>query len=61
MAREEIAANDYNLNVVRYVDASEEEADVDLVAIRAERVKLKAELASLEAKLTTLLQGIDYV
>lgn len=56
----EIVANDCNLTVTRYVDAAEEETEVDLIAIRAERARLKVELASLEIKLARLLEGIDH-
>ena len=56
----EIAMNDYNLSVARYVDATVAEAQVDLTALRAERAQLKAELASLTAKLATLVDEIDH-
>src|SRR5690606_19565220 len=48
---EELADNDYNLNIPRYVDTFEEEEEIDLVAVRAERLKLKAELTALEEKM----------
>lgn len=57
----EIASNDYDLSVTRYVDATEDEVAVDLAELRAERAQLKAELVSLEAKLAILLEGIDHV
>ncbi|OJA40216.1 hypothetical protein BGV66_28055 [Burkholderia ubonensis] len=56
----EIAANDFNLSVARYVDATEVEMEVNLNALRAERAQLKAELMSLEAKLATLLEKIGH-
>ncbi|MBP6760258.1 MAG: SAM-dependent DNA methyltransferase [Thauera sp.] len=52
----EIAANDFSLSVARYVAVAADEAEVDLDALRAERVQLKSELARLEAKLSALLQ-----
>lgn len=52
----EIAANDFNLSVARYVAAAADEELVDLDALRAERVQLKSELARLEAKLSALLE-----
>jgi type I restriction enzyme M protein len=55
----EIAANDYNLSVARYVDTIEDEEEVDLMALRTERGLLQAELAGLEAKLASLLQEIN--
>jgi type I restriction enzyme M protein len=57
---EEMAGNDYNLNIPRYVDTFEEEAEIDLMAVRAEREKLKAELAELEVKMDGYLKELGY-
>jgi type I restriction enzyme M protein len=57
---EELAENDYNLNIPRYVDTFEEEEEIDLVAVRAERLKLKAELAALEEKMDGYLRELGY-
>ena len=57
---EELAENDYNLNIPRYVDTFEEEAEIDLVAVRAERLQLKAELAVLEHKMDGYLRELGY-
>ncbi|ESQ79289.1 type I restriction-modification system subunit M [Asticcacaulis sp. YBE204] len=57
---EELAANDYNLNIPRYVETFEEEAEIDLMAVRAERLKLKAELAALEDKMDGYLKELGY-
>jgi type I restriction enzyme M protein len=56
----ELAENDYNLNIPRYVDTFEEEDEIDLVAVRTERLKLKAELAELEAKMDGYLKELGY-
>ncbi len=56
----EIAENDYNLNIPRYVDTFEEEAEIDLLAVRAEREKLKAELAVLEERMAGYLKELGY-
>lgn len=56
----ELAENDFNLNIPRYVDTFEEEAEVDLMAVRAEREKLKAELAELETKMDGYLKELGY-
>lgn len=56
----ELAANDYNLNIPRYVDTFEEEAEIDLMAVRAERLVLKAELAELELKMDAYLKELGY-
>lgn len=56
----EIAENDFNLNIPRYVDTFEEESEIDLMAVRAEREKLKAELAELETKMDGYLKELGY-
>ena len=58
---DEIAENDYNLNIPRYVDTFEEEEEIDLMAVRAEREKLKAELAELETKMDGYLKELGYL
>jgi type I restriction enzyme M protein len=57
---EEIAENDFNLNIPRYVDTFEEEAEIDLEAVRTERLALKAELAVLEAEMDGCLKELSY-
>ena len=57
---DDIRANDYNLNIPRYVDTFEEEAEIDLAAVRAERLKLDAELAELEKKMAVYLKELGY-
>jgi type I restriction enzyme M protein len=57
---EEIAANEWNLNIPRYVDTFEEEAEIDLLAVRAERLRLKDELAELELKMDGYLKELGY-
>ena len=56
----EIAENDFNLNIPRYVDTFEEEEEIDLMAVRAEREKLKAELARLEDEMEGYLKELGY-
>ena len=58
---EELAENDYNLNIPRYVDTFEEEEEIDLMAVRTEREKLKTELAELEIKMDGYLKELGYV
>ncbi|MFS6538238.1 type I restriction-modification system subunit M [Idiomarina loihiensis] len=57
---EEIQENDYNLNIPRYVDTFEEEEEIDLMAVRAERQKLKAELDELENQMEKYLGELGY-
>ncbi len=58
---DEIRENDYNLNIPRYVNTFEEEEEIDLMAVRAERVKLKRELAKLDEKMEGYLKELGYV
>lgn len=55
-----IADNDFNLNIPRYVDTFEEEAEIDLMAVRRERAQLKAELEGLEAQMAVYLKELGY-
>jgi type I restriction enzyme M protein len=57
---EEIAENDYNLNIPRYVDTFEEEEEIDLMAVRREREELKQQLAVLEEKMERYLKELGY-
>lgn len=57
---QEIKDNDYNLNIPRYVDTFEEEAEIDLLAVRAERELLKTQLAELEIKMANYLKELGY-
>jgi type I restriction enzyme M protein len=56
----EIAENDFNLNIPRYVDTYEEEPEINLAAVRQEREELKAELARLEAQMAECLKALGY-
>jgi type I restriction enzyme M protein len=58
---EKLKENDYNLNIPRYVDTFEEEAEIDLMAVRAERLTLKVELAALETKMEGYLKELGYL
>ena len=56
----DIQDNDYNLNIPRYVDTFEEEAEIDLIAVRNERVQLQSELAALESQMAQYLEELGY-
>lgn len=58
---DEIKENDFNLNIPRYVDTFEEEDEIDLMAVRAERIALKKELADLELQMEAYLKELGYV
>jgi len=45
VSMKEIAENDYNLNISRYVSTAEEEEEIDLGAVHRELVGIEAEIA----------------
>ena len=53
----EVAENDYNLNISRYVDTFEEEEEIDLMAVRSERLKI---LHSSESEMASYLKELGY-
>ena len=57
---DEIKENDFNLNIPRYVDTFEEEAEIDLMAVRKERESLKVELAALETEMSNYLKELGF-
>ncbi|TVZ41157.1 type I restriction enzyme M protein [Alteromonadaceae bacterium 2753L.S.0a.02] len=57
---DEIKESDYNLNIPRYVDTFEEEEEIDLMAVRAERLQLKVQLAQLETDMAGYLAELGY-
>jgi type I restriction enzyme M protein len=48
---QEIADNDFNLNIPRYVDTFEEEKEIDLGAVKIEIARLEGELATVRQKM----------
>jgi len=58
---EEIAENDFNLNIPRYVDTFEPEEDIDVAALQKEIDKIEAELADVRARMAGHLKelGVD--
>ena len=57
---DEIKENDYNLNIPRYVDTFEEEVEIDLTAVRTERLQLQQQLAELETEMAGYLKELGY-
>jgi type I restriction enzyme M protein len=55
---QEIADNDYNLNIPRYVDTFEEEAEIDLGAVKKEIAGLETELAAVRKKMDGYLKEL---
>ena len=58
--KEEVADNDYNLNIPRYVDTFEEEAEIDLNEVRNERLALQSQLKELEVEMEGYLKELGY-
>jgi len=56
---QEIADNDFNLNIPRYVDTFEEEAEIDLGAVKKEISKLETELAEVRKQMDRYLKELD--
>ncbi|MCH8535637.1 MAG: type I restriction-modification system subunit M [Flavobacteriaceae bacterium] len=57
---EEIAANDFNLNIPRYVDTFEEEEPVDIEAVQKTIEKLEAELVDVRTEMKQHLKELGY-
>jgi type I restriction enzyme M protein len=55
---DEIQENDFNLNIPRYVDTFEEEAEVDIAAVQTEIDKLEEELKVVQAELAKYLKEL---
>ena len=53
--------NEYNLNIPRYVDTSEEEDEIDLQATFAELAKLEQEEKEVDAKLAVFFKELGIV
>ena len=55
---DEIKENEYNLNIPRYVDTFEEEAEVDIQAVQQEIVTLEAELEVVKKEMDKYLKEL---
>ena len=53
---EEIKENDYNLNIPRYVDTYEEEAEIDLAEVQQKIAQLQTELADVQKQMDEYLK-----
>ena len=58
---EEIAENDFNLNIPRYVDTFEPEEEIDVAALQQEIDQIEAELAEVRGRMRGYLKelGVD--
>ena len=57
---DEIRENDFNLNIPRYVDTYEEEAEIDIPAVQIEIEQLEGELVEVQAKMKNYLKELGY-
>ncbi|SKB00300.1 type I restriction enzyme M protein [Agreia bicolorata] len=59
--RSEIESNDFNLNIPRYVDTFEAEAEIDITAVQREIDKVEEELIEVRARMAGYLKelGLD--
>lgn len=58
---QEIADNDYNLNIPRYVDTFEEEEPIDIKAVMAEIKELEAKRADLDKEIEGYLRELGII
>ncbi|NQT78291.1 MAG: type I restriction-modification system subunit M [Bacteroidetes bacterium] len=56
---EEIQENEFNLNIPRYVDTFEEEAEVDIAAVQGEIEKLEGELNKVQEEMKKYLTELN--
>jgi len=57
-APEEIAENEFNLNILRYVDTFEPEEEIDIAALQKEINGIETELAQVRSQMTTHLKEL---
>ena len=57
---EEIKANDYNLNISRYIDKSVEEEPIDIQMVLTDIQKLERKRSNTKAKLNGYLQELGF-
>ena len=56
---EEIAENDFNLNIPRYVDTFEPEEEIDVAAVQREIDQIEAELVEVRKRMKEYLEELD--
>jgi type I restriction enzyme M protein len=56
---DEIRENDFNLNIPRYVNTFEEEAEIDIKAVQREIEELETELKAVQAKMNDYLNELE--
>jgi type I restriction enzyme M protein len=56
---EEIIANDYNLNIARYIDTFKEEEEIDIAALQRDIDQIESELAEVRSRMARYLKELD--
>jgi type I restriction enzyme M protein len=56
---EDLAVNEFNLNISRYVHQAENTAEVNFICLRQQRAEIKKQLASLELEMDEHLLRLD--
>jgi type I restriction enzyme M protein len=56
---DEVADNDYNLNIPRYVDTFEEEEQIDLEAVASELALLEKDIAETDSTIADFCQQLN--
>ena len=56
---DEIKANDFNLNIPRYVDSNEDEIPVDLSEVNADLANLNSEIETTKAATISMLSKLS--
>jgi len=57
---DEIKENDYNLNITRYVDTSEEQEEIDIEEVIARLTKRETELTESKEKINSFLEKLNF-
>jgi type I restriction enzyme M protein len=57
---EEIKSNEYNLNITRYVDTSEEEVEINIEEVISRISEHEQELAESKDKLNSFLEQLGF-
>ncbi|MBW9267383.1 MAG: type I restriction-modification system subunit M [Candidatus Thiodiazotropha sp. (ex. Lucinisca nassula)] len=57
-SREDVAENDFNLNIPRYVDTFEEEKEVDIATIQATISRIESELVQVRQEMSAALEEL---
>ena len=54
----EVAENDYNLNIPRYVDTFEEEEEIDIKAVQQDLKQIDKEITEVDKELNVYLKEL---